>query len=205
VISIGFFGNLLVVPASIQQKALRTPRNAFIINLAVSDILLCLVTMPLTLVEIVNDHWPLGPDSVVSCKVAGGFQAVSVFVSTITITVIALDRYQLIVYPATDLLKSLGATAVLFIIWLFLGFLLASPIYVVRTIKHYDFDSPKRAAKGSSYYSGSTSVDHWYTSYEPISQIFTEIRKLNSLDFDFLPVTTSGPLLTVKRSTCSHS
>jgi len=48
VIAIGFFGNLLVVTASIQQKALRTPRNAFIINLAVSDILLCLVTMPLS-------------------------------------------------------------------------------------------------------------------------------------------------------------
>ena len=55
VIAVGFFGNLLVVTAAIRQKTLRTPRNAFIINLAVSDIFLCLVTMPLTLVEIVND------------------------------------------------------------------------------------------------------------------------------------------------------
>ena len=74
-----FFGNLLVVTASIR---LRLQETHVLFILAVSDILLCLVTMPLTLVEIVNDHWPLG-DSVVSCKVSGGFQAVSVFVSTI--------------------------------------------------------------------------------------------------------------------------
>jgi neuropeptide Y receptor len=29
----------------------------------------------------------------------GSLQAVSIFVSTLSITVIALDRYQLIVYP----------------------------------------------------------------------------------------------------------
>ena len=163
--AIGFFGNILVVTAAIRQKALRTPRNAFIINLAVSDILLCLVTMPLTLVEIVNDHWPLG-DSVVSCKASGGFQAVSVFVSTISITVIALDRYQLIVYPAKDFLKRIGATAVLFFIW-FLGFLLASPIFMVRTIKHHDFNSPNRPPAGvdimknPNYSGGVHSVDFW--------------------------------------------
>jgi len=160
--AIGFFGNLLVVTAAIRQKTLRNPRNAFIINLAVSDIFLCLVTMPLTLVEIVNDHWPLG-DSVVSCKVAGGFQAVSVFVSTISITAIALDRYQLIVYPEKDLLKRIGATAVLFFIW-FLGFLLASPIFMVRTIKHHDLNSPKRPAnvENHPYYSGGVhSIDFW--------------------------------------------
>ena len=161
-IAIGFLGNLLVVTAAIRKKSLRTQRNAFIINLAVSDILLCLVTMPLTLIEIVNDHWPLG-DSVVSCKVAGGFQAVSVFVSTISITVIALDRYQLIVYPAKDLLKSVGATVVLFVIW-FLGFLLASPIFMVRTMKHHDFNSTKRApdlAKQPSPNGGAISIDYW--------------------------------------------
>ena len=74
-ITIGFFGNLLVVTASIR---LRLQETHVLFILAVSDILLCLVTMPLTLVEIVNDHWPLG-DSVVSCKVSGGFQAVSVW------------------------------------------------------------------------------------------------------------------------------
>ena len=159
VIAIGSFGNLLLISAVARQKTLRTARNAFVINLAVSDLLLCLVTIPLTLVEILNGHWPLG-DSVVSCKAAGGLQAVSVFVSTISITVTAVDRYQLIVYPTRDLLKKIGAAAGVFFIWV-LGFLLAAPIFAVRMIEHYDFNSPRRAQYIQKSMGGVHSVDFW--------------------------------------------
>jgi len=165
VIAIGTFGNLLVITAVARQPALRSRGNAFIINLAVSDLLLCLVTMPLTLIELLNDHWPLG-DSVLSCKAAGGLQAVSVFVSTITITVIALDRYQLIVYPTRDVLKRIGAVAGIFFIWV-MGFCLASPIFIFRTLEHYDLgyrrkgnesdtlNQPRRSEKSAH------SIDYW--------------------------------------------
>ncbi len=159
VIAIGSIGNLLLITAVARQKTLRTTRNAFVINLAVSDLLLCLVTIPLTLIEILNDHWPLG-DSVVSCKAAGGFQAVSVFVSTISITAIAVDRYQLIVYPTKDLLKKIGAAAGVFFVW-FLGFLLAAPIFAVRMIEHYDFNPPRRAPYIQKSLGGVHSVDFW--------------------------------------------
>lgn len=76
-----------------RKPAMRTARNIFIVNLAVSDLLLCVVTMPLTLVEILTKYWPLGQQSVV-CKMIGTLQATSIFVSTISITAIALDRYQ---------------------------------------------------------------------------------------------------------------
>ncbi|RWS00234.1 neuropeptide F receptor-like protein, partial [Dinothrombium tinctorium] len=39
---------------------MRTERNVFIINLAISDLLLCLFTMPFTLFQIVLRYWPLG-------------------------------------------------------------------------------------------------------------------------------------------------
>jgi neuropeptide Y receptor len=41
-----------------------TTRNIFIANLAVSDILLCAFTMPLTLVDLITKYWTLGPDQV---------------------------------------------------------------------------------------------------------------------------------------------
>ena len=139
VIAIGTFGNLLVITAVARQPALRSRGNAFIINLAVSDLLLCLVTMPLTLIELLNDHWLLG-DSVLSCKAAGDLQALSVFVSTITITVIALDRYQLIVYPTKDVPKTIGAVAGVVFIWM-MGFCLASsPFFIFWTLEYYDLD-----------------------------------------------------------------
>lgn len=65
----------------------------FIANLAVSDALVCCVGTPLTLMELLTKHWPL-PDWPSLCKACGAIQAISIFVSTISITAIALDRYQ---------------------------------------------------------------------------------------------------------------
>jgi len=159
VIGIGTFGNLLVITAVARQPALRSRRNAFIINLAISDLLLCLMTMPLTLVELINGHWPLG-DSEWSCKASGGFQAVSVFVSTISITVIALDRYQLIVYPTRDVLQKIGVAAGIFFIWV-LGFFLASPIFIFRTLERYELDDHHKR-KGSRSERDVHSIHYWY-------------------------------------------
>lgn len=114
----GAIGNFLVVLAVVRKPVMRTARNMFIVNLAVSgnkcfflffflfankytlkvvyifiDLVLCLVTMPLTLVEILTKFWPLGKYAVL-CKMIGTLQATTIFVSTISITSIALDRYQ---------------------------------------------------------------------------------------------------------------
>ena len=53
----GSSGNLLVILVVIRNRAMRTARNVFIVNLAVSDLMLCLITMPLTLVEILYQTW----------------------------------------------------------------------------------------------------------------------------------------------------
>jgi hypothetical protein len=47
-IVVGTIGNSLVVYVVAMQPAMRTARNVFVVNLAVSDLLLCLITMPLT-------------------------------------------------------------------------------------------------------------------------------------------------------------
>ncbi|KAK4294633.1 hypothetical protein Pmani_032748, partial [Petrolisthes manimaculis] len=92
-IVLGATGNSLVVLAVVRKPAMRTARNVFIINLAISDLLLCLVTMPLTLMELLTQYWPLG-DTPLACSLVGTLQATSIFVSTISITAIALDRYH---------------------------------------------------------------------------------------------------------------
>jgi hypothetical protein len=44
----GTIGNSLVVYVVACHPAMRTARNVFVVNLAISDLLLCLITMPLT-------------------------------------------------------------------------------------------------------------------------------------------------------------
>lgn len=83
---------------------MRTPRNMFIVNLAVADLLLCTVTMPLTLMQILTKYFPLG-NNLFICKLIGILTATSTYVSTISITAIALDRYQ--VSTRTHLIKAI--------------------------------------------------------------------------------------------------
>ena len=56
-IIVGATGNLLVILVVVRNRAMRTPRNVYIVNLAISDLMLCLITMPLTLVEILYMTW----------------------------------------------------------------------------------------------------------------------------------------------------
>ncbi len=76
--------------------------NILIVNLAVSDLLLCTFVSPFTLVEILYKRWS-GPHVQVLCQLSGMLPACVTFVSTLTITGIAIDRYKVIVYsPKTS-------------------------------------------------------------------------------------------------------
>ncbi|XP_057373344.1 neuropeptide F receptor-like [Daphnia carinata] len=145
----GTLGNSLVVFVVARQPAMRTARNVFVVNLAISDLLLCLITMPLTLMEIRSYTWPLG-NSPVSCKMVGSLQAVSIFVSTLSITAIALDRYQLIVYPTKKSFQLTGALLALAGIWT-LGVVLALPLFIVRTLQHHDIPIPNSPITSVDY------------------------------------------------------
>ncbi|XP_050304823.1 neuropeptide F receptor [Anthonomus grandis grandis] len=135
-IVMGAVGNTLVIIAVFRKPTMRTPRNMFIVNLAVADLLLCTVTMPLTLMEILTKYFPLGNNLFV-CKTIGILQATSTYVSTISITAIALDRYQVIVYPTKESLQIFGAAFILLLIWL-VALILAMPLFIVRHLKHHD-------------------------------------------------------------------
>ena len=122
----GALGNGLVCTVVIKNAHMRTPRNIFIINLAISDLTLCLFTQPLNLYRLLNVQWHLGA---FMCKFSGMLQGTNVFVSTISITAIALDRFQVIVYPTKDSMKKLGGAAALITIWV-ISLLMSSPLLI---------------------------------------------------------------------------
>jgi neuropeptide Y receptor len=99
--------------------------------------------------EIRSYTWPLG-NSPVSCKMVGSLQAVSIFVSTLSITAIALDRYQLIVYPTKKSFQLTGALLALGGIWI-LGVVLALPLFIVRTLQHHDIPIPNSPISSVDY------------------------------------------------------
>jgi neuropeptide Y receptor len=168
-IIVGAAGNSLVVCAVARKPAMRTARNMFIVNLAVSDLLLCLITMPLTLMEILTKYWPLGRYPFV-CKMLGTLQATSIFVSTISITAIALDRYQVIVYPTRESLQKLGAVIILSCIWV-AAIILASPMFFWRTLKHHDIHLPSIGIEYIAYCLEEWPVEHGRAYYSLFSLV----------------------------------
>ncbi|KAI5694415.1 hypothetical protein M8J75_016382 [Diaphorina citri] len=93
---LGVFGNVLVCYVVFHNKNMHTVTNFFITNLALSDILLCILAVPFTPTYTFLGTWIFGP---VLCHLVPYAQMVSVFVSTLTLTAIAIDRYFVIMYP----------------------------------------------------------------------------------------------------------
>ncbi|XP_032916895.1 neuropeptide FF receptor 2 [Catharus ustulatus] len=97
------------------SKHMRTVTNLFILNLAVSDLLVGLFCMPTTLLDSIIAGWPFGS---LVCKMSGMVQGISVSASVFTLVAIAVDRFRCIVHPFKQKLSVPTAVAIIVAIWL---------------------------------------------------------------------------------------
>ncbi|XP_023320465.1 neuropeptide F receptor [Eurytemora carolleeae] len=130
--SIGLLGNILVVGGVICRKPLRTERNLLILNLSISDLWQCAVTMPLTHWEIKYSWWRFGPTTLL-CRFFSCINSVSVFVSTLSITAIAIDRYWVICNPHSRSLTFNQGLILLPVLWA-TSFLMVLPATLYREV-----------------------------------------------------------------------
>ncbi|MFH4980358.1 hypothetical protein AB6A40_007067 [Gnathostoma spinigerum] len=92
-------GNSLVVYVVVHNKAMQTVTNIFITNLAVSDLLVNFTSLWLTPVYTYVGHWIWGGWL---CYGLPLFQGTSIFISTLTLMAIAIDRYFVIVHHSSS-------------------------------------------------------------------------------------------------------
>lgn len=115
IVLISFFGNVFVIGICFGKRRMRTTVNIFIGNLAASDLLMTVFNIPFACARLLLDDWPFGD---LLCHVVPFVQATSVYVSTLTMTFIAIDRYQAIIWPIRRRMSTkLGHGTVLLIIW----------------------------------------------------------------------------------------
>nr|WDW32492.1 sNPFR [Agasicles hygrophila] len=112
----GIFGNVLVCYVVFRNKAMQTVTNLFITNLALSDILLCVLAVPFTPLYTLLGEWVFGR---VLCHLVSYAQGISVYISTLTLTSIAIDRYFVIIYPFHPRMKLSTCIFIIVIIWIF--------------------------------------------------------------------------------------
>ncbi|KAI6211746.1 G-PROTEIN-RECEP-F1-2 domain-containing protein [Aphelenchoides besseyi] len=124
-------GNLTVIYiVTLKHVSMSNVRSVFICSLAISDLVMCLTSLPITAVSIFTRDWVF---PAVFCKLSGGG---SIFVSSFTLTAIAVDRYVLIRNPAVSKIDFNRAMASVFAIWL-LGYSFALPVGVFSKVSSY--------------------------------------------------------------------
>lgn len=127
---VGVGGNALVIFVVAHNRAMQTITNIFIANLAVADVIMCLLAVPFTPLSGLLHDWPFG-DAL--CRVVPMAMGASVHVSTMTSTAIAVDRYFFIVHPFLGRMKTAVCVAVTAVIWA-VAVAVSLPLAIYQTV-----------------------------------------------------------------------
>ncbi|XP_066305047.1 neuropeptide FF receptor 2-like [Branchiostoma lanceolatum] len=122
-------GNLVVCCIIARTATLRDVTHSFILNLAVSDLLVGVFCIPFTLVGHIFTENYLGD---VMCKLSPMLQGMSVATSVFTLTAIAFDRYCVIVHPTRDRLTVRQAVYLIIAIWVIAAIIMSPQAFVRR-------------------------------------------------------------------------
>ncbi len=134
VIFIGMVGNAIVIYVVIRHRNMHNVTNILIANLALSDVGLCVFSLPIQLYYQLTDHWVFGESL---CQLIFAAFAVPMYVSTLTILLIAYDRYWLIVYPLKERM-SLRMSLMLILLSDVISILLSVPVMCFTSLHHVE-------------------------------------------------------------------
>ncbi len=86
---LGVVGNVTIIVAIAGHSKMKTPTNVFLASLAMADLLLCVVCLPVKLAELFSFTWTFG---LFMCKFVNYAQNVSAIASVLNLTVMSLER-----------------------------------------------------------------------------------------------------------------
>ena len=96
IITVAFLGNVMICVAVCTSHRLRSVPHMLVTNLAVSDILMAIICMPISLHVLISSEWPFGS---VACDLQGFFMFSFGIVSQVNMSVIAVNRYFAVCRP----------------------------------------------------------------------------------------------------------
>ncbi|XP_074640337.1 QRFP-like peptide receptor [Tubulanus polymorphus] len=125
-----FFGNFTILIVVLPKKNMRNVTNVFLVNLAVADLLVTCICIPMAVGQSIYKVWIYG---FVMCKFTAYLQGVSVSASVTTLCVMSLERLLAIRHPMTfrRVSKSKYAKIAIVILWL-ISLAIMLPLMLVR-------------------------------------------------------------------------
>lgn len=124
---ISVIGNGMVIYIFSTTKSLRTPSNLLVVNLAFSDFFMMFTMSPTMVINCYQETWVLGP---FMCELYGLFGSLFGCGSIWTMTMIALDRYNVIVkgLSARPMTNKTALLRILFV-WAFSTVWTVAPLF----------------------------------------------------------------------------
>ncbi|XP_006894805.1 PREDICTED: neuromedin-U receptor 2-like [Elephantulus edwardii] len=114
---VGVVGNILVCLVIVQHETMKTPTNYYLFSLAVSDLLVLLLGMPLEVYEMWHNYpFLFGP---IGCYFKTALFETVCFASILSVTTVSVERYVAILYPFRAKLESTRRRAlrILGVVW----------------------------------------------------------------------------------------
>ncbi|XP_055845990.1 opsin Rh1-like [Episyrphus balteatus] len=123
---LSFCGNGIVVYIFSTTKSLKTPANLLVLNLAFSDFSMMLTNCPMMCINLFFETWILGP---MMCDVYALCGSMFGNVSIWSMTMIAMDRYEVIVKGVSGRPMTIKLAMIkIIMIWTFAAFWTAGPM-----------------------------------------------------------------------------
>ncbi|KAL0811374.1 hypothetical protein ABMA28_009783 [Loxostege sticticalis] len=134
VISGTIIGNILVCIAVCLVRKLRRPSNYLIVSLAVSDLCVAIIVMPIAMVYDIMGTWPFGP---VICDFWVSSDVLSCAASILNLCMISVDRYYAITKPLEYGVKRTPRRMFfcVFIVWMSAAFISLPPVLILGNEK----------------------------------------------------------------------
>ncbi|WAR28453.1 OX2R-like protein, partial [Mya arenaria] len=134
---VGVLGNILVFFVVSRNKEMRTVTNVFLVNLAVTDLTVILIIMPLALIVDVTDTWLFGG---AMCKISIALGTMCLTVSILTLCAISLERWYAICGSPNFNINIQKAQIIIAAIWA-ISICVALPEFLAFTVVPYHTDS----------------------------------------------------------------
>ncbi|XP_070544503.1 visual pigment-like receptor peropsin [Ptychodera flava] len=123
----GILGNGIVICLFLSFKKLRTPSNAFLVNLAVADFLMASVSFTMSMAAGIEGRWLFGE---AGCTFNGFWVTFFGLLSINTMTAIAVERYYVIChhFGTTILIPGKSVGGIMLMLWILTLFWAVAPL-----------------------------------------------------------------------------
>ena len=133
-ILVGVPSNLLILVSILRQRLYREPTYIILLNLAIADLLMCLLYMPFTVVAGFTGEFLFGSTDTARCQVcqySGLMMNVLGLVTLHILTLLSLDRFLFVKYPLKyhTIVSSRRCLAAVLSVWVWCSLISLPPLF----------------------------------------------------------------------------